>query len=341
MKIKEVCEKTHLTDRTVRLYMSYGLVSPNYKENYYGRKNYSFNDDDVKRLKNIALLRKFGFSISDIKDMFDNNGSIKAILIEHVIHLKGELENSKNIIQILNEVKNENQSIKSADDLCDILKDKKLDRNSLPSDDEHPPFLALYDRLSSKFKAAVVTVLLLALVVLGLCWFFNPHYTLYGRFAMVTNSEATDFFNKDNIGYCYDYSYKLYRNKGLFPHDGSTLIASYSEDDFNNQKENIKNSYSFLEETVIYEENGDYLSPPPSFSIGDWNFKTIVYDKIKNEDLRYFPYSLQMIGINEKTKQIAYMDFYDSELDLIAESGEKDYMNNFIEDNFKVNFEKL
>ncbi|MBE6742552.1 MAG: MerR family transcriptional regulator [Ruminococcaceae bacterium] len=341
MKIKEVCEKTNLTDRTIRLYMNYGLVFPNYKENYYGRKNYSFDENDVKRLTNIALLRKFGFSISSIKDMFENNRNIHTILLEHVINLENELEEHKTIIRILNEVSDESESIDSADALCDILTDKKLEEKNLPSADVHPPFLVLYDRLSSKFKASIVTILILTLVILCLCWLFNPHYTLYGRFAMVTDSEATDFFNKDNIGVYYDYSYRLCRNKSLFPHDASTLIANYYEEDFDNQKECIYDNYGFLEETVIYEADGDYMSPPPIFTIGNWTFKTIVYDNIKNEDLQYFPYSLQMIGINEKTKQIAYLDFYDSELDFIAEAGEENYMNDFIKKNFKIDFEKV
>ena len=43
MKMKEVCEKTGLTDRAVRLYIENGLVSPKYNENYMGRRNIDFS----------------------------------------------------------------------------------------------------------------------------------------------------------------------------------------------------------------------------------------------------------------------------------------------------------
>ena len=51
MKIKAVCEATGLTDRTVRYYIEEGLLSPKYTENYLGRKNYDFSQQDIKNLK--------------------------------------------------------------------------------------------------------------------------------------------------------------------------------------------------------------------------------------------------------------------------------------------------
>ena len=44
MKIKEVIEKTDLTDRAIRLYIENGLVSPLCSENYAGRKNIDFSE---------------------------------------------------------------------------------------------------------------------------------------------------------------------------------------------------------------------------------------------------------------------------------------------------------
>ena len=83
MKIKEVCEKTKLTSRTVRLYIEEKLISPKYNENYLGRKAYSFSDEDVKKLLDIATLRKFGFSIIEIRQIIESKENsiliIKAI----------------------------------------------------------------------------------------------------------------------------------------------------------------------------------------------------------------------------------------------------------------------
>ena len=65
MKIKDVIEQTGLTDKAIRLYISNGLVAPSIEENYSGRKSIDFSEENVERLKNVALLRKAGFSIAD------------------------------------------------------------------------------------------------------------------------------------------------------------------------------------------------------------------------------------------------------------------------------------
>lgn len=69
MKIKEICQKTGLTDRTVRYYIEEGLISPFYTENYLGRKSFDFSEEDLEALKNIATLRAFGFSVEEIKEL--------------------------------------------------------------------------------------------------------------------------------------------------------------------------------------------------------------------------------------------------------------------------------
>ena len=66
MRIKEVIALTGLTDKTIRYYISKGLVFPNNNVSYSGRSNYNFTDDDVKTLNRIAVLRKAGFSVSQI-----------------------------------------------------------------------------------------------------------------------------------------------------------------------------------------------------------------------------------------------------------------------------------
>lgn len=69
MKIKTVCEMTGLTDRTIRYYINENLISPSYTENYLGRKTFNFSENDIKELNNISVLRKFGFSIVEIREI--------------------------------------------------------------------------------------------------------------------------------------------------------------------------------------------------------------------------------------------------------------------------------
>ncbi len=58
LRIKEVCKKTGLTDKAIRVYINSGLLNPNYTENYTGRKNFDFSDEDVEVLKRISLLSR-------------------------------------------------------------------------------------------------------------------------------------------------------------------------------------------------------------------------------------------------------------------------------------------
>ena len=67
MKIKQVCERTGLTDRAIRYYIEEGLVFPAYTENYMGRRAYDFTDGDVTALTHVATLRKFGFTVEEIR----------------------------------------------------------------------------------------------------------------------------------------------------------------------------------------------------------------------------------------------------------------------------------
>ena len=80
MKIKEICAKTGLTDRTVRYYIEEGLISPVYTENYLGRKSFDFSEEDLERLRNIATLRSFGFSVEEIKKLTSSEKSSRELV---------------------------------------------------------------------------------------------------------------------------------------------------------------------------------------------------------------------------------------------------------------------
>ena len=68
MKMREICARTGLTDRTVRYWTEQGLLSP-VREEQNGRLYFRFSEEDVTALENIALLRQAGFSIGQIGDM--------------------------------------------------------------------------------------------------------------------------------------------------------------------------------------------------------------------------------------------------------------------------------
>ena len=67
--MKEITARTGLTDRAVRLYIENGLVSPQVEKNYAGRRTIDFSEADLQTLRQIALLRKAGFSLEQIRQV--------------------------------------------------------------------------------------------------------------------------------------------------------------------------------------------------------------------------------------------------------------------------------
>ena len=92
MRIKAVCEASGLTDRTVRYYIEEELISPVYTENYLGRKTFDFSESDIQKLNDIAVLRKFGFSIAEIKEMAIRKGLNTLIQVDGGVNLKNAVD---------------------------------------------------------------------------------------------------------------------------------------------------------------------------------------------------------------------------------------------------------
>lgn len=77
MKMKEVCQKTGLTERTVRYYIERGLIQPIATHSpISSRTDYQFNSGHIVQLRDISTLRGYGFSIDRILEMENNPASI-------------------------------------------------------------------------------------------------------------------------------------------------------------------------------------------------------------------------------------------------------------------------
>ena len=104
MKIKEVIEKTGLTDRAIRLYIDEGLIAPSIGESYSGRKSIEFSQEDIERLKNVAMLRKAGFTIADIKSIVDDKSTIKEIVEKFIEQTEENIAHETEIVEKLKAV---------------------------------------------------------------------------------------------------------------------------------------------------------------------------------------------------------------------------------------------
>jgi DNA-binding transcriptional MerR regulator len=107
MKIKSVCELTGLTDRTIRYYIEEKLISPLYTENYLGRKTYNFSDRDIKDLNDIAVLRKFDFTLDEIKLVINDAETSKEILSNVKDRTAQTVLDSQNKLSVLSQISTE------------------------------------------------------------------------------------------------------------------------------------------------------------------------------------------------------------------------------------------
>jgi len=89
MKIKQVEELVGITQKNIRFYEDQGLINIERAEN--GYREYSL--DDVKRLREIKMLRLIAVPIEDIKLLFSNKKSLDDILEAQVIYLENQRDN--------------------------------------------------------------------------------------------------------------------------------------------------------------------------------------------------------------------------------------------------------
>ena len=89
MKMKEICERTGLTERAVRLYCERGLISPEtYTQN--DREYLVFGERDEQALRCIATLRAADFSLDEIRTMQNEPYLIEKMVREHTAKLMRE-----------------------------------------------------------------------------------------------------------------------------------------------------------------------------------------------------------------------------------------------------------
>lgn len=86
MLINEVAKLCNLTKKAVEYYAEQGLICPNILENGYR----DFSEQDIEILKQIALYRRLGLSIFEIKSILDNPEELKSILYKRTLELEQE-----------------------------------------------------------------------------------------------------------------------------------------------------------------------------------------------------------------------------------------------------------
>ncbi len=112
-----------------------------------------------------------------------------------------------------------------------------------------------------------------------------------------------------------------HRDCFIFQSDTYILRATYSEEAFDIQKDAILNNYSFQENVVDYGE--EVVEKKATFNYDDFHFQMLSLNKYN----LYYPKEMVFVGISEKKNEIAFIYFYDIDLDYIGSSFEDFIVN--------------
>jgi DNA-binding transcriptional MerR regulator len=136
MKMKEVCTRTGLTERTIRFYVEEQLIAPS-TSLVNGREYREYSERDVAELITIADLRRLFFSIEDIKRMKQSPGDIAEVVESYRTTMSSEVHAKTAILHALDQI--ELTQLDGVDSLAQRL--KGLSANlPLPKRDITPNF---------------------------------------------------------------------------------------------------------------------------------------------------------------------------------------------------------
>ena len=181
MKMKELSALTGISDRTIRYYIDDGLFIPEkYTKNYEGRRSYDFSENDVKRLNHIALLRKYGFSINEIKELTKGTSDLNSLVDKRVAEAKQSSEEQLDEIRTLEAAAAKQPN--DVDGLCELLSNPVVEQEPIPSIDEQSAYKPMYEKLKKRFTIAlsVIVVLFSLIGVLYIVSVVQKIYRLHG-----------------------------------------------------------------------------------------------------------------------------------------------------------------
>lgn len=126
--------------------------------------------------------------------------------------------------------------------------------------------------------------------------------------------------NIEELGEYEDIDFKFYRNNMLiFKSDAYILKTSYNDENYEKEKERITKNYSYQTESVRDIVDKNTYEKEPYFIIDTFNMKML---SLLEYDLEY-PEELIFIGTSDENKSIAYVYYYNQDLDYIDNSFER------------------
>ncbi len=189
MTIKELEQVLEIPRATVRFYEKEELINPERKGNSYRE----YSDIDVATLKKIIILRKLGFSISDIKAFLHNEVDFQTLLEKNISELEEKMSELAGAIKVCRYMQNKKESCESFDEDFyweEIHEEEKAGNKFLELvndviDFEKKVILKEFDLINDKgemiygIKESIFRALGTCLLV-GVLWFFLDGMTVSG-----------------------------------------------------------------------------------------------------------------------------------------------------------------
>lgn len=124
LKIGEFSKMMQVTVKTLRLYEQKGLLQPDEVDEWTGYRYY--NISQMQRLSSIRSLQGMGFSLAEIKEIFDNNPTVPPLeqLEQKIVDCQRQLHMLQRRLQLL---------LSLRDSRKEIIKMEKISIQTLPS----------------------------------------------------------------------------------------------------------------------------------------------------------------------------------------------------------------
>lgn len=189
------------------------------------------------------------------------------------------------------------------------------------------------NRIKRKLAITSTTLIIISLILSFIGWFLFGSYTIKGAEKEYISHSLTEENLLESAGNYDDVYFQLYTyNMFIFQSRSALLKFDYTEENYIAQTEFISNNYSFLDEPIIDDYDFSYIISQNEFDIGDQQFRVCADGD--------YPKEFRIIGFNEKSKSIVYIDFDDSDLDYLCETFEpmeECFIDEYVGYNFKKN----
>ncbi len=159
--------------------------------------------------------------------------------------------------------------------------------------------------------------LVITIIFAGLFWWWSGFFysTSSRYYKEISSSEYSPLPTVDSLPEHISVKYKYFKDyMGIWESKAYTMIVEYNEETYKKQKATLYESYEKLCDWTNTDDENDY--PLEKKETIPFEFKEFFFVMYSDD----YPHNIYFIGTNDKTNQIAYIYFYDHDLDYIGKS---------------------